>query len=90
MDTREGGFIGRVRAETSSEVFELCGDIRAKAPSFGLLLMLNLANALPPLGFGFVFAFPALKQLLHATHAKIRPSSKNPTSGAKTVPSASQ
>lgn len=73
--TETDGFGGTTRAKTAEEVYALCGDIRDKAPSVGLLLMLNLANSLPPLGFGFVFAFPAVSRLLgllKAGHCRVR------------------
>jgi hypothetical protein len=57
--------------------FATCRGIREYVPAAALLVSMSLAQSLPPMLFGFVFAIPAIKQLSAAVSARfsVAPSS---------------
>ena len=48
-------------------------------PNFGVLALLHFSLAFPPLAFGMVFAFSAIKTLMKKYAKKIRPSGMQST-----------
>ncbi len=50
--------------------FATCKSIRQYVPDAALLISMSLAQSLPPMLFGFVFAIPAMKQLSVAVSAR--------------------
>ncbi len=75
--------------------FKTCNSIRNFAPDPALLISMSLAQSLPPMLFGFVFAIPAMKQLSAAVTARfsvVPTSSMNVSrsrSGSLVVPTSS-
>lgn len=59
--------------KTKAGVIAHCGALEDHAPDFSLIILQAVAQSLPPLCFGFIFALPVIKQIAKCKFNKIFP-----------------
>ncbi len=67
------------------EDLETCGTLEAEKPSTTIINLMALAQTLPSLAFGLVFALPAIRQLKQSVQSAISRSSSRSSSASSSV-----
>ena len=65
---------------------ETCGTLEEEKPNQAIIVLMALAQTVPPLAFGLVFALPAIRQLRQTIKTVMSRSSRSSTASSSVAP----
>jgi hypothetical protein len=65
---------------------ETCGTLEEEKPNQAIIVLMALAQTVPPLAFGLVFALPAIRQLRQSIKTVMSRSSRSSTASSSVAP----